>query len=99
MSIQFIVEMIDAGCDCCSYITVGSFETIKEAKDYIGDDSNLELSVDASDQSIISMAEAIERVRELHKSGKAYLDDQPMCIHCRTVEFPCPTIKALDGEQ
>ena len=43
--------------------------------------------------------EAIQRVRELHKTGKAYLDDQPMCIHCRTVEYPCPTIKALDGVQ
>ena len=47
----------------------------------------------------IQAQEAVERVRELHKSGKAYLDDQPMCIHCRTVEFPCPTIKALDGDQ
>jgi hypothetical protein len=41
----------------------------------------------------------LKAVRELHKTGKAYLDDQPMCIHCRTVEYPCPTIKALDGVQ
>jgi len=47
----------------------------------------------------IQVSQAIQRVRELHKPGSAYLDDQPMCIHCRTVEFPCPTIKALDGEQ
>jgi hypothetical protein len=49
--------------------------------------------------TISDLEDAIERVRELHKTVSAYLDLQPICIQCRTVEFPCPTIKALDGEQ
>lgn len=53
------------------------------------------------------LQEAIERVRELHKPN-----DYNECAHCLamteegghdnlclpTVAYPCPTIKALDGE-
>lgn len=54
------------------------------------------------------MREAIARVRELHKpSEEDYFG--PVCIECDFgryscgcggwVEWPCDTIKALDGEQ
>lgn len=42
------------------------------------------------------MAKAIKRVREIHVPGGTY------CFQCGPneypVEYPCPTIKALDGE-
>lgn len=48
--------------------------------------------------------QAIQRVRELHKP-----DRDGDCVHCVTIatpdgseylsRYPCPTIKALDGEQ
>jgi len=37
---------------------------------------------------------AIDRVRELHY---ATLDD-PRCQTCWSETYPCPTIKALDGD-
>ena len=48
------------------------------------------------------MQDAIRRVRKLHKS-----EDGNFCDHCEygdvfgydLVPYPCPTIKALDGEQ
>lgn len=40
------------------------------------------------------MREAIVRVRELHwKTRNGH------CAHCSMPVYPCPTIKALDGEQ
>ena len=49
--------------------------------------------------------DAIERVRELHKPRIGYTGDL-LCIACESfhedskpVKYPCPTIKALDGEQ
>jgi hypothetical protein len=55
--------------------------------------------------------EAIQRVRELHKEVDAndsvcgdpeccgeYIEDWTMCQECYC-DYPCPTIKALDGEQ
>ena len=49
------------------------------------------------------LEEAIERAHELHKEVPGPSDDT-MCSHCyvdeyRYYEYPCPTIKALDGEQ
>jgi len=59
----------------------------------------------------LKLMQAIERVRELHKpiqslKGKNH---EPImgCLECEEtgsgreylVEYPCPTIKALDGEQ
>lgn len=38
---SWIVEMIDAGCDCCSFVPIGEFETREEAIDYMAGDSNL----------------------------------------------------------
>jgi hypothetical protein len=56
-------------------------------------------------------AESIERVRELHKEidGNSsvcgdpdccgeYIEGWTMCQDCYS-DYPCPTIKALDGEQ
>ena len=46
--------------------------------------------------------QAIERVRNLHykyDAGCSCCDSaQYECAHCLT-DYPCPTIKALDGEQ
>ena len=54
---------------------------------------------------------AIERVRELHKPVTSYkgMDNDEIigCYECEEtgsgreywVEYPCPTIKALDGEK
>lgn len=45
------------------------------------------------------MREAIQRVRELHKPLQdKWLSDLRWCAICE-VEYPCPTIQALDGEQ
>ena len=38
---SWIVEMVDAGCDCCSFVPVAQFYTKKEALAYVGDDENL----------------------------------------------------------
>lgn len=55
--------------------------------------------------------QAIERVRELHKPVTSYkgMDNDEIigCYECEEtgsgreywVEYPCPTIKALDGDQ
>ena len=48
------------------------------------------------------MAEAIQRVRELHKS--VMVVNKEFCIICENHQqdmspFPCETIQALDGEQ
>ncbi len=43
MSSKWIVEMIDPGCDCCSYIGVAEFDTEQEAIEYVGDDDNLSI--------------------------------------------------------
>ena len=40
---KWIVEMIDAGCDCCSYVAIDEFDTEQEAIDFIGDDDNLRI--------------------------------------------------------
>jgi hypothetical protein len=51
---------------------------------------------------IIRLTKATNRVIKLHKNVNGY------CTHCRfhfdgaledDAEYPCPTIKALDGEQ
>ena len=57
------------------------------------------------------MREAIQRVRELHKPYQwdALLPNSLLCFECSkinergsnmfSIQYPCPTIKALDGEQ
>ena len=42
---------------------------------------------------VVSLEEAVQRVRELH----AY-DPDAICTSCNYLH-PCPTIQALDGEQ
>ena len=42
----FTVEMIDAGCDCCSYVGIAQFDTEQEAIDFAGDDDNLTIVKD-----------------------------------------------------
>lgn len=37
----WIVEMIDAGCDCCSFVPIGEYETEKEAINSMAGDRNL----------------------------------------------------------
>lgn len=40
---QWVVSMIDVGCDCCSYVTVASFDSRPKAEKYVarkGDPSN-----------------------------------------------------------
>jgi hypothetical protein len=54
------------------------------------------LNIDDVLRSNDEMSEAIQRVRELHQDN--VLLDLPKCIHCDE-PYPCPTIKALDGEQ
>lgn len=56
-------------------------------------------------QSVLEdLHETLERVRRLHKKYKG--DVQAFCEHCQDSRqssgmalYPCPTLKALDGEQ
>ena len=53
------------------------------------------------EQEIQELKAVIQRVRELHtQSGEVHVlgGSMPICFGCRTF-YPCPTIKALDGEQ
>jgi hypothetical protein len=48
-----------------------------------------------------AQARAIERVRQLHRDWEA---DPGHCAHCQVadgnlVPYPCPTIRALDGQE
>jgi hypothetical protein len=48
------------------------------------------------------LEQIIENVRALHIAGRGPADDV-ICIHCYAdeyhyYEYPCPTIKTLDGE-
>ena len=38
--IKYHVMVIDAGCGCCSYLTVKVFDTLEEAQDFVGDSKN-----------------------------------------------------------
>jgi hypothetical protein len=56
-------------------------------------------------EQFIDMSKAIKRVRDLHIPRTAY-DGSLVCVACESfyedsgaVDYPCPTIKALDGEQ
>lgn len=40
---SWIVEAIDAGCDCCSYVAIGQFETKAEAIKFADGDENLSI--------------------------------------------------------
>lgn len=44
---------------------------------------------------VVVSENAVKRVRELHKDN-VFLSF-PICVHCDD-SYPCPTIKALDGE-
>lgn len=51
---------------------------------------------------IRNLEQAIQRVRELHNQiGEycGYCADIGSCCNPKDFEYPCPTIKALDGEQ
>ena len=53
-------------------------------------------------ESIGTIAERVENVRELHKQiGDycGYCADIGSCCNPKDFEYPCPTIRALDGEQ
>ena len=53
------------------------------------------LHIDARDYP---MAEAIQRVRELHIPKPCWCCEDVLCANCNET-YPCSTIKALDGEQ
>ena len=61
--------------------------------------------VNTMNNKALKDAHAIQRVRALHKPTKNYGYEFERCEACwdmRTdsaVNYPCPTIKALDGEQ
>ena len=53
-------------------------------------------------KDFVNLVEAVNRVRELHFVQR-YANSE-VCYSCNTrqgvaVEYPCPTINALDGEQ
>ena len=48
---SWIVEMIDAGCDCCSYVPVAQFDTESEALAYAGNDDNLSVYSDDEEEN------------------------------------------------
>lgn len=58
------------------------------------------------DCEVTELQSAIQRVRELHKPSEVWAGNYE-CIECSPnscgccsyVEYPCPTIQALDGEQ
>lgn len=63
---------------------------------------------DGMARTIADQQEAIERVRELHKPVEASTERgmRQICQECWDIAgerlaavYPCPTIKALDGEQ
>lgn len=77
---------------------------IKDFKEATG--SNVIVLNGARLARVASEAEqAIERVRELHKPVAGIgITECAVCVDDRmhwteSVEYPCPTIKALDGEQ
>ena len=37
---KYHVMMRDPGCGCCSYVTVKVFDTLEEAQEFVGDDTN-----------------------------------------------------------
>jgi hypothetical protein len=47
--------------------------------------------------TISDLTDAIERVRELH-AREEDAESYEICDYCCML-YPCPTIKALDGEQ
>jgi hypothetical protein len=55
------------------------------------------------DDVVVANMNAIQRVRDLHQPVKSNLKFPDECGHCwdkyGAVWWPCPTIRALDGEQ
>jgi hypothetical protein len=61
---------------------------------YVAGTWPVEEDEDESEWTVIKKQEAIERVRDLHYE----YPDTGDCAGCNHI-YPCPTIKALDGEQ
>lgn len=65
-----------------------------------------QLIVNTMNDKALKDAQAIQRVRELHQAKEVWAGNYE-CIECSPsscgccsyVEYPCPTIRALDGEQ
>lgn len=61
------------------------------------------------EDKLAAAEQAIQRVRKLHKRDEEWHQNgRDLCSECRAAdefgrvvqaEYPCPTIKALDGEQ
>ena len=50
----------------------------------------------------LALSAAVQRVRELHQEINgycAYCADIGSCCNPKDFEYPCPTIKALEGER
>ncbi len=48
---SWIVEMIDAGCDCCSFVRIAEFRTEQEALIFAGNDENLSVYCDGEGEN------------------------------------------------
>lgn len=46
---KWYVEMIDPGCDCCSWVPIGEFDTEQEAIDFVAGDDNLSIYEEKDD--------------------------------------------------
>ena len=105
--ITYSVIAVDAGCDCCSYVTVDTFEDYQEALDCVGEDDNLIIEVDALDEDIVNNHQAIKNLLTKHEpfteveGGKTYIG----CKHCYMmanneywVSYPCDTVEIIQKE-
>ena len=64
----------------------------KELKD------TLTALTDSYELEIRYLDEAVQRVRDLHIPNPRYVGEHIPCVVCKET-IPCPTIKALNGEQ
>lgn len=49
-------------------------------------------------QRVVNAVNAVARIRELHTPDHAGPDNTPQCNTCRTGTWPCPTLRALEGQ-
>lgn len=77
-------------CDCKPYCWCGA-EDYKEKQIRLATNQGVE----AMWNTVKTLIAKIERVREVHKSYGIHLPFCEVCIE----DYPCPTIKALEGEQ
>lgn len=47
---------------------------------------------------IVTAYNAVARIRELHTPDHGGPDNTPYCRTCRTDEYPCPTLRALEDQ-